>query len=697
MTLQIIAKTRIWLAGFRVVEMVRGQSRKTLIDLVSPLVLGLVIGVLVCAPFFRGGWLLLLDWVIGPHSPVLGSTFYGLNGGINVDFLFWIVSSSLVHLFGSAMTWMPIFLFFPIGAFSISRLMVRQPLPSQLLAALFFVINPFVVERIYAGQLGVIYGYALLPILIKWSYEWISEDRPKVRQLALLLTLMVSIDVHYAWIGGVVIAVAVLLGLGRSHAFHMSILRLALLVILLNIYLLVPVLGHPLPVNPTYNGSMLAAFQTVPDKHLGLLLNVLGLYGFWRHMRVSSKNLVSGWTFFLGAILILSGYGISQMWRDSRRFTRFVLLISSLGYFLALGAQGPIGGIFHWAYDYIPGFSMMREPEKFSGLVATAMSFFLGIGISTLWRNQKSKSVSLAVIILGIFVEVGYNPVIFWGLHGQVKTSSIPVGWSTVSRTVASASGYTLVLPWNMYLAFPFTENRIIDNPAQAFLGPKVISGDNIQVGGVQTISTSLRSTYIGRVISHLGQSSNVGELLAPLGVEYIVIFKAYATGNLEWVHTQRDLSTIYNSPSAIVLKNGSFRGLAQEVNAPIYYSSQEDPINATKVFLRGVSNSQFATPVTGDKSVLVRLSAKRPGWINISRPFANGWQSRGEAALPSAFGTMLVHARSSSVLLSYGPWNWILVGYLVSAFGVISVVFSYTLDRYATRINNSGHSSAPA
>ena len=47
----------------------------------APLLLGVVLAVLVCCPFV-GGRLLLLDFVSGPHQPLLPAAALGLDGGL---------------------------------------------------------------------------------------------------------------------------------------------------------------------------------------------------------------------------------------------------------------------------------------------------------------------------------------------------------------------------------------------------------------------------------------------------------------------------------------------------------------------------------------------------------------------------------------------------------------------------------------
>ena len=662
------------------------SARLILRKLAPPALLGLILAALVCAPFFRGGWLLLLDWVVGPHTPILGPTFYGLNGGINGDLLLWIVTTSLVHLFGSSMTWMPIFVFFPLATVSMATL-VKGNMVAKLSAGLFFAMNPFVISRIYVGQIAVIYGYLLLPLLFNSCYHWMTEEQPKSRRVALFLTLMIAVDVHYAWIGGLVIAAGIIVGFTKSREFRFSVLRLPFILVILNIYLIIPVLGHQLSVDPKFNNTLLEAFKTRPDPHLGLLINTLGLYGFWRPMPETSKSLVSGWPLLLLAILIVSGYGLWNLWKSDKKLASFFSVAFALGLVSALGSQGPTGWIFRWAYDTIPSFSMMREPEKFSAIVATVLSVALGYGMGKLWSSQNSKKLSAAVLCTGFVMIIAYDPIAFWGIHDQLATSELPSSWSLAAEATQRASGYTLVLPWDLYLAFPVTDHRVVGNPGPAFLPGNIISGDNIEMDNVYSTSTSQRSSYIQQVLSSLEKTDRLGSLLAPLGIQYIVIFKTYATGNLDWVNKQVDLSVISHTSSEITLQNDAYVGIAQHIARPFSGTFSQILKNPRTWADPGVKvNASQSTNVSQVKEGTTEIHVSTPvlGWLNVAIPYSNGWNSASGPPEEDLFGTLVIHTNQNTLTLQFNRWIWVGFGYAFSA--LASTLIAIT----SIRVNNA-------
>ena len=61
-----------------------------------------------------------------------------------------------------------------------------------------------------------------------------------------------------------------------------------------------------------------------------------------------------------------------------------LIFIGFVGFFLALGDQGPTGWLFLWAYDHVTFFALMREPQKFVMLLALSYAVFFGWGVGHL-------------------------------------------------------------------------------------------------------------------------------------------------------------------------------------------------------------------------------------------------------------------------------------------------------------------------
>ena len=127
--------------------------------------LGLFVGLAVTAPWLPGGWTFLLDWGPGPRTPVVGPGLLGLNGGLTTGALGAVGFGAMGRLVGPALTWLAVLAVFVVGAAGVSRL-VGGPRSARLPAVALYCLNPFVFNRIYAGHLGLLAGYALLAFTV---------------------------------------------------------------------------------------------------------------------------------------------------------------------------------------------------------------------------------------------------------------------------------------------------------------------------------------------------------------------------------------------------------------------------------------------------------------------------------------------------------------------------------------------------
>ena len=164
----------------------------------APLLLGVILAALVCYPFV-GGRLLLLDFVSGPHQPLLPATVFGVDGGLTGGVPLAICSRLLDRLFGQVGSVVPVALFFPLATTGVARLVRTAVLPVRLSAGLFYAVNPFVFDRLYAGQLGVLLGYALLPFAVIALLDAAREPH-RTGRVACLVAATVMMSEHFAWI-----------------------------------------------------------------------------------------------------------------------------------------------------------------------------------------------------------------------------------------------------------------------------------------------------------------------------------------------------------------------------------------------------------------------------------------------------------------------------------------------------------------
>ena len=729
----------------------------------ATLALGIVIGLAVCAPLLGGGRVFLLDWTIGPHVAVATPAALGLNGGLTAGIASSVVIALSNHLLGGAATWLPILVFFPIAAVGAGRLAGRSRW-SRLAAGTLYAVNPFVFNRIFVGHLPLLIGYALLPFATGAVIRSLSSQVSRWPVPALWWAALTALSPHFAWIFGVVVVGVVVVAVWTRQDRIRRISGWFATVVgafaLMSTYILLP---HATTNLPTQVGRVsLDLYRTTGDPHLGLFANVLALYGFWRLGPGPElpKDVVSGWPFLMLAIVLIAMFGAWRAVRkgeprgdqkalvirldetslesgpegggsgsadpnardsllvDQRRLAILLLLVGVAGYVLAIGNQGPTGKLFLWAYDHVPFFAIMREPQKFLMLLALAYAVLFGWGVERLSQVDISPARAGAVAtaaMIGVALPLGYAPTIFGGLAGQVAPSSLPSAYQRADALMGTGSGNVLYVPWHIYMAYSFTNDRVIANVAATSFRRNVISGDNVEASGVATQSTSPRSAYLQRLFANGPRLHSFGALVAPLGVQYVVLAKAVDWSSYGWLAGQTDLHVVLDTPALEVWRNSAYFGVGQRVTTLTSVSGFGGLISLARSHELGAgavvtgsgatssSNSPVAPP-TGQASarspakpsavrqlslVAYRIAGGAPGWVTVDAPYERGWSLNGRSATATAEGTVLVRVGVHGGVLRFTPWGMVRLGYIVSsgAFAAMVAVLVVERRRRPTRV----------
>jgi hypothetical protein len=610
----------------------------------APLLLGMALSALTCFPFV-GGRLLLLDFVSGPHQPLLPPEAFGLNDGQTGGVPFAILCNLLDRVLGQAGSAVPAEIFFPLATIGMARLLRAAVLPARLAAGLFYAVNPFVFDRLYAGQLGVLLGYALLPFAVD-ALLHAAQNPHGVARAAGWSAVAVMMDEHFAWIL-VPVTAGILVTQPHRAAASIRLAGAALGAAAISSYLLVaPVIAGTSPAGPL---GQLSAYRTQGDPRLGLLVNVAGLYGFFRPGPTEPKNVLSGWPVVLAALLLVVGIGYAAVLRDPahRRNGLAILGAGVAGYFLALGDQGPTGVLFRLAYEYVPGFVMMREPDKFAVLIALAYAYGFGQGIAWLTVHSRGKGAQFAAIALAGVLPLVYTPNLVGGLGGQVEGSTLPPSWSVAERLVGQDT--VLFLPWREYFATPFTDQRTIVNPAdQYFGGTALISRD--PGAGYAFGAEDPEHVYLDTVIGPPVNPRTTQAALGGLGVRFVVLAKVTDWRDFADVVDAPGIRLVYSSPTLDLF---SVRPTAQEL-ADDRRIRRLDPV---------------------DYQVL----PGHPGVIALPVPYSPGWEIDGRPATKLADGQAGILAPAGGGIVHYGPSEGVLaseIGSIAAALVVACVAY---------------------
>lgn len=657
----------------------------------GPFVLAVVMAVAVAAPLARKGWLLLLDWVPGPHLDVTRAT-HGLTGSLPAGLPMSAAVAVTERYLGAAVGWLPVALALFLAVFGAARL-VGGPPSRWVPASVLYGCNPLIYERLAVGHVHYLLAYALLPIAAKSAIDGVRRGR--VAAPALWLAAMIACTVHYAWIGGVLYTAIAVVAFGhRGWQGLRWLVGVGATTALTSAYLWLPLLRGRQPFLVT--ALDLAAYRTQHDPVLGLYPNVAGLYGFWRvgEIRLPKQD-VAGWPFFLLAILLVVLVGVRSAWKTPHAgyLVRSATFAGVAGFLLALGDQGPTGGLYRLAFDHVPAFSVMREPQKFIALVALAYAVGFGHGAERLVQAVSSARVGRLAVAGVAALPLLYSPTLAGGLAGRVAPAHYPPTWLEADRLMGAGEGRVLSLPWHQYLRPTFSD-RVIGNPAANVFRRDVIVPDNVELPRLRSSSTDPRSPYLEFLFSKGRELCAFGDLVAPLGVEFVALARAVDFAGYSWLSQQVDLEVVLDRPDIVVYRNLRYQGIGYRVDkktvvrdwGEVIERSRTGQVSASAIAVRSATPGAVAAggctpPAHGAEvartrsrrsSVAYGVPPGPPVPLILAEPYDSSWSLVGQSPRRLVGGAMGFEAPARGGVIRFEQWTLVRFGYVISGLTVV-------------------------
>jgi hypothetical protein len=541
--------------------------------LLRPQVLFFLLALVILGPLLQPGLLLTLDSLLAFNFDTSGY-FWGTSDGaasvfaptynsalvaagfklFNLVLPYWVIEKGWLVL---------LFWLCGMGAFQLPYL--RSP--GNYYAGLFYTANPFTYIRFVSGQWGILGAYALMPFAVTAFIRLLEDPQPRhVIRLVLILTAIGFLQVHGLLLAGLIL---VILFLSRALVVKGS-LKNSLPALLLGLAAFIGINAFWM-VRYVISGG--GAVHNMPAGELeyfaaSSLLDVLSLRGFWlSDAYVDIADLLPIWWVLLLPWSALVLYGVLSMAKFPHlRWVFLSLLITALvSIVLALGPVTPlVQTAFQWLWEYVPWYRAFRDSHKLVGLLALVYAYFGAFGLTALWRaapDRWSPTTWMPHIAAGLVVvtAVIYALPIF-GTAGQLRPTDFPPDWYVVRSILEDdrEDYHILVLPWHLYMDFPWLENRWqrLANPAPRFFTPPVISGDNLESNVSFSNSSNPQSQYVERLLRQRESLQRFGHLIAPLNAKYVVLYKASDYQSYGFLREQEDLEVLFDSGTITLFRN---------------------------------------------------------------------------------------------------------------------------------------------
>jgi hypothetical protein len=479
---------------------------------------------------------------------------------------------------------------FLLGCLFLAAWLAYRALPigdeiPRLAAAIVYLFNPFVYGRLHYGQFYVIGAYALLPWIVTQSRFLLTDPSLKsAGLLAIGLAVVGALDLHI-----LLVAITLVVGLFIAHtvlhprAFVRTVAFGALAAaatVALCAYWLIPFAtgtSSEAKAVAQIGAGDLAVYRVVADPHLGLVPNLLGLYGFWAEdvFRFPSfKLFVPYWQVVLAILLLLAVIGAisaliarrASVLAGLRWWVVGLLIAGTVGLVLEIGVADPhVAPLVRWLDSVFPPYRGMRDSGKWAALLAVVYAQLIPLGVIAAgsWVRRlpldAARELGIALIAgLALALPLYYGNGLLFGIHLEVGPSQYPGGWYAADQLLLSDPNHqrAVFLPWHQYLRYTFIQNvnSVVASPAPSFFSiPIVVSEDPEIFAPVPPTDPDHFALY--RLVGAAG-GGDWARVLAAHHIKYVLVAREVDWRRYEYLDAQPDLVRIADYGSIIVYRD---------------------------------------------------------------------------------------------------------------------------------------------
>jgi hypothetical protein len=499
--------------------------------------------VLVTFKFYFPGYLMTLDAVVGPlgYLPELESNYFSNSAWQFVNYFLGIIFGTMLlqkmFLF---------FLFFCLFYFPLKYFPFEDtpttPNPSsgrraivpRYLGAIFFAINPFVLERFLAGQWGVVAGYAFLYPYIYYLINFIKEQNIKKLQRVLLTIFAIGFFSFHIFVMAVLIFVFSFVFLEKKFILEniKNIFVNFLMFLVLNTYWLYPYLSTKKTILDTFNQIHVQAFTT-NILNLGLFspISIFTLYGFWgeRELWASQFGIqaYSNLIFFL-PIFILCMFGVWILFKLEKKVAVFFTSVFVLSGIFSLGISETVFlPLNQFLFDHVFFWTGFRDSQKWSAILALISSISLVLGLTKFSNGSHNKKTYLlqVAVFLCVLLYSLQMLVSFWFV---LKPVDYPKGWYQVNVILkVDKNCKAIFLPWHMYYYFSVNNNLLTGNPASKFFNCKVYTSLDPEFYAIgEVYNKDEKKNIVDKIMGSEKSTDEKLNSLVEQGIGYVIITK---------------------------------------------------------------------------------------------------------------------------------------------------------------------------
>lgn len=175
---------------------------------------------------------------------------------------------------------------------------------------------------------------------------------------------------------------------------------------------------------------------------------------------------VFGKVYFLRAefllIPIVAFIGLSR-----KRNILYCAFLTLVGVFFAKGAQEPFGAINSWVFERIPGFSVFRDPTKFSLYIMLGYLVLIPAGLSQIvtllqkYLPRVKQAILLGTVLVAFVAFWGFSlrDAVLGRLGGTLRVREVPSEYTALANLISSQPDFSRTLWYPRQQRFAYYTN----------------------------------------------------------------------------------------------------------------------------------------------------------------------------------------------------------------------------------------------
>lgn len=523
---------------------------------------------------------------------------------------------------------------------------------AKIYAAILYAINPYTYIRIVVGHLGLLFGYSLIPLGIKFFIHILENKKIEDCIKFVLIACLIATNSHSLFIFSIIIFVVFVFKCYKNISIELAKLLVFsfALFLVLNFYWIIPLFTTEKETILSYISEHDLLVFAPKIEEFSILFTLASMHGFWRPAYSYAKDFLPFWEILFVFILFLAIHGFICYYNNKKLkvYVKIFAVIWIIGLILAAGIKSPFEELFKFLFDITPLIKGMRDSHKFVAMLCLSYSLLGALGIAKIEKDLKNTALRKIIIALILLVPLIYSFTFFNGFAQQIKPSDFPEDWYLVKEFLKKDEDEFRILffPWHLYMDFHWIPNKDkrIANPAQNFFAQQVISAKNIEIPGVYTQVFTPYQVYIDYLLKKKNEITNFGELVSIIGVKYILLTKEVDYKNYLFLFNQSDLELVMETENFYVFKNKEFRGLIFGVNELPYVKDWEELIELSKT--KGLKKEKIEYKKISPVKYVI-MSNKTFKFIIFTEEYSKEWKLNTEQPI-KAYNVVNAYAVSN-------------------------------------------------